>query len=311
MDAQMDTRDGETQEGGILKQFKIFCLCVINLLLVISLTACEKERSGVVAEVGSEKITENELLDAFQRKADLLGINGITPEMKQEVLDLMIERSIMYLYAKEQGMKVPEKELVKKSSELTPDEAAKQRKAIQRQLLIQMAWSEITKDEAITSEEVEDYYRGHQQEFSLPDRYKVYLVKVDKDNAGHVLVKAKEDPQAFNDMALNTSSPELVKINENAPFTPKEGFPDEMAPLLERVQKGDIAGPVDVARGLFIFKLVDKEPAHIQSLPEVSTRIKHTLAEQKRNEKFKTWYDKAKEKYKIKIFVQDLGTLDK
>jgi parvulin-like peptidyl-prolyl isomerase len=298
-------------KGGPVKRFNLILLSMLILVYAVLFSACEKERPDVVATVGPEKITVDELRDAYTRKAQLLGVNSITPEMKRDVLDLMIERAVVHQYALQQGMKVSQDKLQERTSNLKPEELETMKKDIQRQLLIEQARAEIVKDVGVSNEDVENYYQEHKEEFSLPERYKVYIVKVKEERAAHVLQEAKQDPAAFDDMALNTSSAELRQINKNARLTPKESFPEEMWQNLKKMKKGSIAGPVEAARGMFLYKLIDREPAHLQSIEEVSSRIKHFLLEKKKDEEFNKWFGQEKERFPVKMYVQDLESLDR
>jgi parvulin-like peptidyl-prolyl isomerase len=297
------------QKGDSLRRFRVILLGMFCTALLCSVTACE--RSQTVATVGPEQITDKELRDAFKRKADFLGVNSITPEMKKDVLNLRIERALTYLYARDQGMQAQQDRFQEMTREMTDSEKKENLKAINEQLLIEQARQEVLKDVAVTPQDVELYYREHENNFRVPDRYKVYLVKVSEDNADHVLAMARKDPEAFDDMSLNTETAELKQLNKIARLTPKDMFPEEMGPYLEKMKEGDIEGPVQTARGLFLFKLVEKESARVQTLQEVSPLIKQVLLKQKREAKLESWYEQQKKKYPVKVLVKDLVSIDR
>jgi parvulin-like peptidyl-prolyl isomerase len=66
---------------------------------------------------------------------------------------------------------------------------------------------------------------------------------------------------------------------------------------------GDIEGPIDVKRGMFIFKLVDKKPESVQSFEEVYIEMEHFLTAQKKKESFERWYEGIKGNYDISIII--------
>jgi parvulin-like peptidyl-prolyl isomerase len=107
-------------------------------------------------------------------------------------------------------------------------------------------------------------------------------------------------------MALRTESAELIRVNENAPYTKKEDFPEEMWPFLERMEVGDIEGPVAVKRGTFLFKLVDRKPPEATSLDDAHFEIQHAILAKKGDDAFREWYEAVKDDYAIEVRLEVL-----
>lgn len=279
-----------------------------NLFIILAFSlavfACGDGR--VVATVDSEKITCEELKDVSRRRAVLLGVEALPPGEERKVLDLLIKREVAYLFAREEGIKADDKALKEAMKGLSFFERLKQKKQIEKNLLLERVRKRAAGAVKVSRKEIEEYYSSHIDEFSRPETYKIYLVKVDEERAFHVLSKAKKQPEAFDDMALRTETPGLRRINSNAPYTPREGFPDEMQPFLDRMEIGDIAGPVHVKRGIFLFKLVDKRPPYVKPLKEAYFEIEHLVAAQKEEEAFERWYSLNRKNYSIEIRSKEL-----
>ncbi|NIV39253.1 MAG: hypothetical protein GWN58_60540 [Anaerolineae bacterium] len=82
-----------------------------------------------------------------------------------------------------------------------------------------------------------------------------------------------------------------------------------MVPHLERMKVGDIEGPVETPRGIFLFKLVDREPARLMSLQEATPAIERILLKQKKEATLKGWFMQQREKYPVKVYVADLDRI--
>jgi peptidyl-prolyl cis-trans isomerase C len=274
--------------------------------MVLSLAVFSCGDGRVVATVDSEKITYEDLKDVSQRRAGLLGVEALPPGEEQKVLDLMIKREVAYLFAKEKGIKADDKAVEEAMKGLSFLDRLKHKKEIEKNLLLERVRERAAGAVRVSRKEIEEYYSSHMDEFSRPETYRVYLVKVEEERAFHVLSRAKRQPEAFDDMALRTETPGLRRINSNAPYTPKDGFPDEMQPFLDRMEIGDIAGPVNVKRGIFLFKLVDKRPPYVRPLKEAYFEIEHLVVAQKEEEAFERWYILKRKSYRIEIRSKEL-----
>ncbi len=217
-----------------MKRFSSILLVFCAALLVFPIAACEKKETadvedvppGTIAMVGPETITVDEMSDAFRKQADFLGVENITPEMKQDLLTRRIERMLAWLYARDQGMQVPPEKFEERTADMSKAEIQERLDGINEQLLIEQVWQGVLNGVAVTQEEIEEYYQGNKDDFRVPDLYRVYLVKVTEERADHVLQMSRKDPSSFDDMALKTLTDEVLKrINQNAVLSPKGCVP--------------------------------------------------------------------------------------
>jgi parvulin-like peptidyl-prolyl isomerase len=280
---------------------RIVYRALISLLAIVFVFSCDS--MNVVATVDSEKIALKEFEEVSMRKARLLGVESLNQAQKQDVLDALIQREIVYLDSVEKGLKVTDKEIKEESKDLSLFDRLRYKKVIQKNIMLEKAKQRFVGSGKVSEKELKKYYESHKAEFTMPVLYKVYLVKVEKKDLEHVSSKLVGNPDAFDDMALNRVSPDLRELNKNATFTQKDYFPEEMWPYLQKMNIGDIEGPIDVKRGMFIFKLVDKKPESVQSFEEVYIEMEHFLTAQKKKESFERWYEGIKGNYDISIII--------
>lgn len=259
----------------------------------------------IVATVDAEKITLTELNEFSEQKARLLGVEDLDREQERELLQTMIQREVAYLYAKQEKVEVPDAEMKEAMRGLSFLDRLRRKEDIEKNLIFEKVRSSIPGGQPIPSNEIKRYYDSHPDEFIVPETFKVYLVQVRAENARHVLEKATKNPGAFDDMALERVTPELRDINRNAPYTAKEDFPEEMWPYLEKMQVGDIAGPVKMKRGIFLFKLVDRKERQKKTLSEAAPAVEHILAAERSERAFQQWFDGMKNTYRIQIVHKD------
>jgi hypothetical protein len=272
---------------------------IIGIFLSLGLFACGD--GGIIASVDSEKITGREFEKYSKRKATLLGRETLTAEDKRAVLDDLIQREVTYLQARKRGVTVSEGEVKETMKDFPFFDRIRHKKGVKKGLIIQKMQNRVSGGWKVSEGDIKAYYESKRDDFIAPEMYRVYLVQVDDSRQLHVLERAREDSEAFDDMALRTSSEELRKINENAPFTKKEDFPEEMWPYLEKMEVGDIEGPIEVKRGTFLFKVVDKQPSYTKSLPEAHIEIEHLIASERRKERLDQWYESVKAEHRIEI----------
>jgi peptidyl-prolyl cis-trans isomerase C len=274
------------------------------LLPCLWVLACSEGQ--VVATVDSSRIMLEELEELSAVKADRLGLDALSPEQRREVLDFMIQREVVYLHARISGAGMPEEKLTNALEELSFLDRLRYRKRVEKTIVLEEKKKEFAGGPA-SDAEVRRYYEEHREDFTRPALFKVYLVRVGEGEVRHVLSKARQDPEAFDDMALRTESAEIVRINENAPYTKKGDFPEEMWPFLDRMEVGDIEGPVVVKRGMFLFKLVDKKPPEAMSLGDAYFEIQHLILAKRGEDAFREWYDGVRDDYAVQVNLEVLS----
>lgn len=281
-----------------MKNRKVF---IFAAFLVFAASCSEQQ---LVATVDSQKITRAAFEKYSAARAELLGVPSLSSEERRKVLDDMIKREIAILHAVKNGAAATDEEL--EEAKKNPRNAGRSRKELERMVIYDKARRAITGASMATRKEIQAYYSSHKEEFSVPAAYRVYLVKVNAPDAAHVLQQVKKDPEAFDDMALETSPADLKDMNRQAQLTPADQFPDEMVPFLKKMQIGEIGGPIKVKRGVFLFKLLERRRSVARPLVDVYTEIAHLITAERGEQVFETWYNSVKKEYNVQILAKEL-----
>lgn len=273
------------------------------LLAFLFLSACE-EKKDIIVRVGTSEITKEDFEIASIRKAVLLNKDVLNDEEKKELLDTMIKRELLVQYAKKEGIRLKE-ELIKAEIQkaYTPGMSMKEKgflkREVKKNLYIDALRRSIAGNIQIKPEDIKMYYRKNFKEFREPDKYRIYLLQIKESDVPHLIEAFNKNPESFDKNALENVPPELKELNRQAPYSPLEGFPDEMIPFLKQAEKGKIYGPVKTPRGVFLFKLLDKKEGKIRPLSEVYHEIEHLLMEERIEARLSEIYTMLKQREKI------------
>ncbi len=152
---------------------------------------------------------------------------------------------------------------------------------------------------AVTPADVDQYYRGHQEQYRMPDRVKVrhILIQTPKPGPdGKVDQKGVDEARAkaagiLKQIKAGGDFAELAKKNSDDPGSKEQGgelgwiVKGQTVPEFEKTAfdqpKGQISDLVQTNYGFHIIQTEDKEIAHLKPLAEVKDSIEQTLKQQK------------------------------
>jgi parvulin-like peptidyl-prolyl isomerase len=271
--------------------------CLISLILLPS-AAVAADR--VVARVGTEAITSRELTAALAQNPEL---------GRQKVLDLLIERRLVLVWAKGRNISVGDEELEKVATSIrernnlseeqferalqSQGESLKMfRSNLREQLIINKALGMALSEQShVTEDELQELYlktypRTTQFEVSHilllmdegapPEREASVREAVDKILSG---IKSGD---SFEAMALKYSQDTSSAENGGRLGTFKEG---ELLPELEEVaatlKPGETGGPVRTSSGYHILKLLSMKQSEPPSFAEVRDTLEKKLLVEK------------------------------
>ncbi len=318
----------------------IYILTLLAFVLVsaIALAAEKKAPADKAASVNGVAISKNDFdreLGFFIKRANRSGQQ--VPEaqmgaMKNEVLNSLIDRELLYQESQKKGIKVDPKEVsdqlqkikqrypsedeFKKllaDMELTESDVQKQ---IERGMAIQeLIDKEVAAKIKIGDEGVKSYYDANPQLFQQPEQVKAshILIKVDadapqtkKDEARKKIESVREKAKKGEDFAT------LAKTYSEGPSGPSGGdlgyfrrgqmvkpF-EEAAFSLKTNETSDI---VETRFGYHLIKVVDKKPAQKVAYAEVKERLSEHLKQQKMDSETVTYIQGLRSGAKIEKFL--------
>ena len=258
------------------------------LVLAFSFCAYGADSNSVVARIGSEDITEAEVLEFIQ------------PFGQQAIM----------LYGSEQGRKMIIDDVISMRLYALDAEASKldqtpefqaQLLSAKRAMLAQAAMRETIKNLTVTDEEAKKFYDENPAMFKQPERIR----------ARHILVSGDEELAKVQDeLKAGKSFDVVAKEFSRDPGSAANGgdlgeFPrGMMVPEFEKAafdlkNPGDVSAPVKTQFGWHIIKLEQRIPESVIPFEQIKDRLIQELKDQKTQ---KVLQDKAKElegKYKV------------
>ncbi len=279
-------------------------ICIFLLFSLFVINGCE--RKDIIAQVGDYEISKDEFEYVLKRKASLLGVQELNDKERRDLLNLMIERELLYQYAKRSGFSLDKKVVDEELKELKMISKDKKemnffKKEVERNLYIGAIRRSYLKEIKITDHDIRSYYKKNKNEFMMPEMYKVYFIQVKSTDALHLFEKFNARPQIFDKVALEDMPPDIVEMNRKASFLKKEDFPEEMQVFLKDAKVGGIYGPVKLKKGTFLFKLIDRKPSGVKSLSQAYDEIKHILLEERLGKEISLLLESLKKNTPIKI----------
>jgi parvulin-like peptidyl-prolyl isomerase len=283
---------------------------------------------AVLAEIGAQKITKSALdrrveemideqltaltplLSAEEKKArkESLLQQYSTASVRQQVLSQLVAEEVLYRKAVED--KLADDPGVRKLLQAT-----------ERSLLAQQVMERELADQIkITPDDLETYYKAHQQEYTAPARAKISHILVrDQETAAAVLKKLRNGAR-FADLVQKYSLDVATrdKQGEVAPWIEEGGQGSgigngpEMNRLIFATEAGLVVDrPVPSAEGFHIIKVREKEKSRPQTFAEVREQVYRTLRARKENEVRQALYAQLKERYNVAVhtaqFSKDNG----
>jgi peptidyl-prolyl cis-trans isomerase C len=287
------------------------------LCLALALAACSRkaEKSGpVVAEVGSETITADELKQRLNETSPFLRARYNTLERKKEFLDNMIRNELLAQEAVRQGY------------DKSPAVREQMKRAMIQELIRHQLDSRLSGAD-IPDEELKKFYDAHIDDFVKPERARVFHIllpaKEAKERAAaHKKAAAllkdidarekKGEVNAFQTTAIKESKDALsAPMGGDLRFLSKEelakAYNAELANAAFALKNpGDKSEPFDTPAGVELVKLQVKTVAMNRTLDESKDSIRQRMARERRSRDYDEWVKKLRDGTKVTVNEQEL-----
>ncbi len=250
----------------------------------------------VVATVGSETITVQDLQDRINSFPPQYAQELQKKEAKAKVLDQMVSEKLLLVAAKKQGIH-------------NTSAYKAQIKASQDQLLISTYLRDnIDQKVTVTEEDAHQYYIKNPQQFQ----------ELEERRASHILVKTEDEAKDIAKQIQAGADFATVADQKSIDPSAKTNHGDlgyfakgQMVPEFEQaafaLQKGQVSGIVKTQFGYHVIKLNDvRVRPKLEYTPEVAQQIKEGILGEKKRELTSEQLDKLRKETKIKT---DLGKL--
>ncbi len=277
---------------------KILSSGVINLarkifaafILVLSFSFCAygADSEKVLARVGSEDITEAEVLEFIQPFGQQAVMLYGTEQGRKMILDDVIAMRLYALDAQDSKL------------DQTPEFQAQLLNA-KRAMLAQAAMQKAVEGLKISDEEAKKFYDSNPVMFKQPERVHARHILVSGDEELAKVQSELKDGKSFDVVAKEYSRDPGSAANggDLGEFPRGMMVPEFEKAAFELKNPGDVSEPVKTQFGWHIIKLEERIPESVMPFEQVKDRLTNELKDQKTQQVLQ---DKAKElesKYKV------------
>jgi peptidyl-prolyl cis-trans isomerase C len=233
--------------------------------LLLLLAACQVKPASdpVILRLKDQEVRRSDF-DGYLREMEKQLGGAVAPEVRQELLGAFLERRLLVLEARAQG-------LVQ-----APASPEQEQEAV-RQLLKREARVQV--DER----EVDEYFAGHRTEFAVPETVVLRQILVGTSNeARDVRRRLQKDPKRFETLAQTLSrGPEAPSGGLMGEFS-RGQLPPELETAAFALATGETSDVVESSLGFHVLRMESRAPARDPDLEECRPRNRTLLLAQKK-----------------------------
>ena len=317
---------------------KILLVLVVTLMSALAWAAEQKAPGDKVAVVNGVTITKETYdreLDFFVRRAAPGGKkipDGQMAQMKNEVLESLIDRELLYQESKKKGIQIkseavsdqlhkiqqryPSKEEFNKLlSNMGLTESDVQMQIARGMAIQELIDKEVTEKVKVSDEETKSFYDKNPQLFQQPEQIKAshILIKVEADAPADKKAEARKKIETVQQKVQKGEDfATLAKTYSEGPSGPRGGdlgyfkrgqmvkpF-EEAAFSLKLNETSEI---VETRFGYHLIKVNDKKPAKKMTYAEVKDRLNEHLKKQKTDSEASAYIETLRKEAKIEKFL--------
>ncbi|NCO60609.1 MAG: hypothetical protein COZ70_13045 [Deltaproteobacteria bacterium CG_4_8_14_3_um_filter_51_11] len=291
----------------------------------------------IVAFVNNDIITSYELenrmqklvgtsLDQFKEK-DPQGYS----DARRQILNMLIDEKIAQERIKELGINISAKEIdqaierLKEDNHWTHEDLLlrlkdqkvslyEYKEAMKTELeRVRLINHEVKSKIIVRDEDIGEYYKRHQDEFSSPSRVRLsaIFIKAASDSGGGETKSARESAkEILSRLKAGEDFSELARAFSQGPGASNGGdlgffkvsqLDKELQEVVTEISEGGISEPIPRAGGLQIIKITQKEKGGTRNLQEVRDAIFNRLYKEEVNRRYVKWLGELRKKAYTKI----------
>lgn len=274
---------------------RFFVLVSIVLVLMLIAVLAQAEEDVLLAKIGDKKIMMSDLkrmisyYDAEKQK-----ILEQQPQFKATILQRIVQGMVLSKIAKDNGFdKRPE---IKEQIELMTNDL----------LASQYLLKEVVGKINVTDDDINLYYKAHQEEFRTPEmvRARHILIKVDKSASNDDKAKARSKAEdilkrikAGEDFAKLASEfsedPGSKNKGGDLGFFPKGRMVPDFEKVAFSLKPGEVSDIVETPFGFHIIKVEEKKESIQEPLEKVRDKVKEKVFADFRKAKVGEFVEKA------------------
>lgn len=248
-------------------------------------------KGNVVIEVGSVKLTDEDIKDEMAALPPQLQPYVATKEGKKEFIESLIKRELLYQEAKAKGV------------ENNPN-VQKDLEKVKKRLFVDAFLREMIKvDMKVDEKALKEFYKKNEKKFAEPEKtHTKHILVKDKKLADEIAEKLKKSPDLFEKLAAEHSIDSSGKQGGDIGAHEKGTLVPEYEAAMEKLKKpGDISPVVKSQFGYHIIKLVGREPSKAPKFEDIKDEVKEEYIRENQKALFDTIVSDLKKKYNVKL----------
>ncbi len=286
---------------------KTLAILAVLIVAAIAVFIFLSTRSDVVAKVGSESLTKDDLYTFFvdqngEAALDtLITKNLINQEVEKEkinVTDKEIDAELQELIDSYGGEETFEQQLT--ASGLTQDD-------IKEDIEVNLKIEKLLEPQIeITEDEMKTYFDENKDSFAQKKQVKAsHILVADEKTAKEVkekLEKGEDFAELAKEYSTDTASAES---GGDLGFFGEGTMVAEFEEAAFSMKVNDISDPVKTEHGYHIIKVTDIQEAAEANFDKSKEEIKGILLDEKMATEYPTWLEKKQEEYKVKNYLSE------
>jgi len=248
-------------------------------------------------------------------------------DLKEKILDQMIDERVLIHEAKRNKINVDKKEIedgieeIKKrfateeeySKELTRQGLSqdKFRDQVKEQIMVIKLIDQEVKAKVVppTDSDIEDFYKEHESEMVQPEQVRVrhILIKVDENTDKNkaltkirdILKEAKKGKTSFSELAKKHSEDPSSAKGGDIGFFSRGQMVRKFEDAAFALNVGQISDVVETDYGYHIIQCIEKKAAEKKSLDEIRDYLRNFIFQKRMEERYETWLRRLRDKASI------------
>jgi len=281
---------------------KKLSLAIIAIAIIIAVIVTVFSREEVVASVGEEDITKDELYDY------LVGLYGA------DSLTALIENKIIEMEADKEKVTVSDKEIEEEYQTYVDsyggeemlqsvlDQQGMTKKNLEAEIENYFKLEGLLKPRIeISDEELQTYFDENKESFNESEQVEASHILVEDEETAKEVAKKLADGEDFVELAKEYSTDTSnAESGGELGFFAKGDMVAEFENTAFSMEIGSISEPVKTEHGYHIIKVTDKKAAKEAVFEEKKEEIYDILFSEKLQTEYGTWLAEKKEEYEIK-----------